>query len=129
MKQIRITSEHFVPRGEQGYPDAGMDPADLRRLKQLAGVPVNEDYYQAGGHDPAIDTPNNNDQAMPSVLGGIGNKNVTDKRKIEKEKGIKPGSDEWFKLWFAKPLLTGEKPVGDAPAPRIDRMTKKPSSD
>ena len=122
MKQIRVTSEHFVPKGEQGYPDAGMDPADLRRLKQLAGVPVNEDYYQAGGHDPAIDTPNDNDQSMPSVVGGIENKEATEKRKIEKDHGIKTGSDEWFRLWFAKPHLTGEKPVGDAPAPHIHRL-------
>jgi hypothetical protein len=29
---------------------------------------------------------------------------------IMREQNIKPGSDEWFKLWFAKPKLTGEKP-------------------
>ena len=23
------------------------------------------------------------------------------------------GTDEWFRLWFAKPHLTGEKPIGD----------------
>lgn len=23
---------------------------------------------------------------------------------------IKPGTPEWFKLWFSKPYLTGEKP-------------------
>jgi hypothetical protein len=125
MKQIRVTSEHFVPKGEQGYPDAGMDPADLRRLKQLAGVPVNEDYYQAGGHDPAIDTPNDNDRNLPSPVGSLPRTDAINKRAVEKEKGIKPGSDEWFKLWFAKPELTGEKPIGDAPAERIARDHKK----
>lgn len=29
---------------------------------------------------------------------------------IQRERNIKPGTDEWFKLWFAKPKLTGEKP-------------------
>jgi len=29
--------------------------------------------------------------------------------KIQREKNIKPGTDEWFKLWFSKPHLTGEK--------------------
>ena len=125
MKQIRITSEHFVPRGEQGYPDAGMDPDDLRRLKQLAGVPVFEDYYSAGGHDPAIDTPNNTDSSMPSVVGGITNKETINKRQIEKQNGIKPGSDEWFRLWFSKEHLTGEKPIGDAPAKSVPRNLKK----
>lgn len=30
-----------------------------------------------------------------------------EKRKIEKEQGIKPGDPEWFELWFSKPHLTG----------------------
>ena len=34
----------------------------------------------------------------------------TEKRKIEREKNIKPGTDAWFKLWFSLPFLTGEKP-------------------
>lgn len=34
----------------------------------------------------------------------------TEKRKIEREKNIRPGTPEWFKLWFSKPFLTGEKP-------------------
>lgn len=29
---------------------------------------------------------------------------------IQRERNIKPGTDEWFKLWFAKPKLTGESP-------------------
>jgi len=39
-------------------------------------------------------------------------KQATNFHKIEKEQNIKPGTDEWFKLWFSKPLLTGEMPVG-----------------
>ena len=31
----------------------------------------------------------------------------TEKRKIEKEKNIKPGDKEWFKLWFSLPGMTG----------------------
>lgn len=34
----------------------------------------------------------------------------TDLGQIQRERNIKPGTDEWFKLWFAKPKLTGEKP-------------------
>lgn len=29
---------------------------------------------------------------------------------IQRGRNIRPGSDEWFKLWFSKPHLTGEKP-------------------
>ena len=34
----------------------------------------------------------------------------TEKAKIQRKKKIKPGTDEWFKLWFSQPHLTGEKP-------------------
>lgn len=29
---------------------------------------------------------------------------------IQRERNIQPGTDEWFRLWFAKPKLTGERP-------------------
>jgi len=32
--------------------------------------------------------------------------------KIMKDKNIQPGTDEWFRLWFSKPYLTGETPYG-----------------
>ena len=37
----------------------------------------------------------------------------TEKRKIEKEKNIKPGDKEWFQLWFTLPGLTG--PLNNQP--------------
>lgn len=30
--------------------------------------------------------------------------------KYMKKHDIKPGTDAWFRLWFAKPFLTGENP-------------------
>ena len=30
---------------------------------------------------------------------------------MEKKHDIKPGTPEWFKLWFSLPKLTGEKPI------------------
>jgi len=35
----------------------------------------------------------------------------TEKRRIEKEKGIEPGTDEWFQLWFSRPYWTGQMPA------------------
>jgi hypothetical protein len=29
---------------------------------------------------------------------------------IQRERNIRPGTDEWFRLWFSKPTLTGETP-------------------
>lgn len=31
----------------------------------------------------------------------------TEKRKIERERNIQPGTEEWFQLWFNLPHLTG----------------------
>jgi|TARA_B100000035_G_scaffold292529_1_gene281234 hypothetical protein len=36
----------------------------------------------------------------------------TEKSKLQKKHNIQPGTDEWFRLWFAKPHLTGETPFG-----------------
>ena len=61
------------------------------------------------------------------LLAGIGNRAVmqeyqgfpgsnisvtgNEKGKLMKKHDIRPGTDEWFKLWFSKPYLTGEKPI------------------
>jgi hypothetical protein len=39
-------------------------------------------------------------------------KTGTEKAELMKENNIQPGTDEWFKLWFSKPYLTGEMPIG-----------------
>jgi hypothetical protein len=108
MKQYKITSEHFVMPGETGEPDAVMDPVDLAELKKLAGI-IAEDVPNMMGTD------------SPSPIGSNISVTGTEKRKLEKEKNIRPGTDEWFKLWFSKPYLTGEKPIGDEPAPKVKK--------
>ncbi len=37
---------------------------------------------------------------------------VTEKSKYQKKHKIEPGTQEWFKLWFARPRMTGESPYG-----------------
>lgn len=123
MKQIRITAEHFVAQGEQGFPDAGLDLDDLPRLRQLAGLTLVEDLYQAGGgHDPTGHTPNDCDQDTPSPVGSNISLTGMEKRTLEKKHNIRPGTPEWFQLWMSKPYLTGEKPVGDGPAPQYKKL-------
>jgi hypothetical protein len=67
---------------------------EIARLKKLAGV-------------------NEFKGLQPYELGGI-NISVTgtEKAKLMREHNIKPGTPEWFQLWFSKSYLTGEKPVG-----------------
>jgi hypothetical protein len=61
------------------------------------------------------------------LLAGIGNRAVmqeyrgfagsnisvtgNEKGELMKKHDIRPGTQEWFKLWFSKPYLTGEKPI------------------
>ena len=85
-----------------------MDP--IEQLKKLAGImPANsiaEDFEHAG---------DNNQAGSMSPLGSNISITGMEKRRLEKEHNIKPGTDAWFKLWFSRPYLTGEKPVDDKP--------------
>jgi len=123
MKQYRITSANFVSPGETGDADAHMDADDLAQLKRLAGVGtlgLLEDYT-AGGHEnsPQAQQAQATDQDVPSPVGSNISVTGMEKRKLEKQNHIKVGTPEWFQLWFSRPYLTGEKPVGDAPAKKI----------
>jgi len=92
MKQHRITSETFRTSGDDPtIPDAYVDPSELARIKKLAGIDTLGLMERSG--DSPID-------------GSIG----TEKGEYQKKHDIKPGTDEWFKLWFARPMLTGENP-------------------
>jgi hypothetical protein len=45
-------------------------------------------------------------------LAGINiSKSGMEKQNLEKQHQIRPGTPEWFKLWFSLPYLTGEKPI------------------
>ena len=63
---------------------------DIERLKKLAGI----------DNLPTEDS-------MGENLSMIGTRKSESQRKHK----IKPGTDEWFKLWFAQPKLTGENPM------------------
>jgi len=65
---------------------------NLDELKRLAGINSNQNTI-------------NTDGSNISITG-------TEKSRLMKEYNIKPGTPEWFQLWFSKPYLTGEKPVG-----------------
>ena len=63
---------------------------NIEELKKLAGV----------------DKPSE-EASMGENLSYVG----TSKSQYQRKHKIKPGSPEWFKLWFAKPRLTGENPM------------------
>ncbi len=65
---------------------------EISQLKKLAGITEFKGYQPYGGSNISI--------------------TGTEKRELERKHNIKPGTDEWFQLWFSKPYLTGEPPVG-----------------
>lgn len=69
----------------------------IKDLQKLAGIKEFKGYVKYSPEDP---------------MGGS-NISITgmEKQELEKKHNIKPGTPEWFKLWFSKPYLTGEKPV------------------
>jgi hypothetical protein len=70
-----------------------MNKDEIHRLQVLAGIKPFKGYqeYELGEN-----------------ISHIGTKRGEYQRKHK----IEPGTDEWFRLWFAKPHLTGEKPYG-----------------
>lgn len=48
------------------------------------------------------------------TIGEESNISITgnEKARLMREHNIRPGTPEWFQLWFSRPYLTGEKPVG-----------------
>lgn len=66
---------------------------ELAQIKRLAGLTEFKGYQPYGGSNIS--------------LTGM------EKQTLEKKHDIRPGTPEWFQLWFSKPYLTGEKPIGD----------------
>ena len=62
-------------------------------LKKLAGIGV----YK-----------NNN---LPALAGSNISVTGNEKAQLMRKHNIQPGSEEWFRLWFSKPYLTGEPPI------------------
>jgi hypothetical protein len=54
-------------------------------------------------------------RAVMQEYKGIAGSNISvtgnEKGELMKKHDIRPGTEEWFKLWFSKPYLTGEKPI------------------
>lgn len=95
MKQYKITTENL---NQNSPDDCIIDPSDpiheLKSIQYLAGL-----GHEARLHEYRVDQGSN-----ISVTG-------MENQKLEKEHNIRPGTPEWFKLWFSKPYLTGEKKI------------------
>jgi hypothetical protein len=110
MKQYRITAANFVLPGETGDEDAVMDPTDLARIKELAGIM--ETAPVPGGLQGAVagvmdNVPNSTDYGTTSPVGSNISYTATERNALMKEYNAKPGTDLWFLINFAKPFMLG----------------------
>ena len=64
----------------------------LEELKKLSGISSHKGYQVWEGSNISL----------------TGN----EKGELMKKHNIKPGTPEWFQLWFSLPYLTGENPIG-----------------
>ncbi len=95
MKEIKITTQTFRLEGDDpAVPDNYVDPQALADLKRLAGIDT-------------LGLLEKVDITQSPVSGEIG----TSKAEYQRKHNIRPGTDEWFKLWFSRTTLTGENPT------------------
>lgn len=92
MKQYRISAANFHQSEEQQIPNAYLDPKDLVEIQKLAGIKTESKLtgFEEGSNI---------------------SKTANEKAELMRKHNIKPGTPEWFQLWFSLPYLTGEKPV------------------
>jgi len=79
-KQAKLQNAYQSMKEYKPAPEKDMPLDDLKRLSGVSNI--------------------KSESTMPKI----------DKGKYMRENNIKPGSDEWFKLWFARPDITGENP-------------------
>ena len=84
MKQYRITVDDIIPSSDDDCYLAPEDPIhELKAAAMMGGLGAAERLaeYRATLRQPVVGS---------------------NKGQIQREQGIKPGTDEWFKLWFGK---------------------------
>lgn len=96
MKQYRITTQDLNQSSDEDCYLAPDDP--IHELKALAGLgglggEARLHEYRA---------------SQGSNISATGDS----KGELMKKHDIKPGTPEWFQLWFSRPFMTGERPVG-----------------
>jgi hypothetical protein len=92
MKQYRVTTEHLNQSSDDDCYLAPEDPIhELKAIQHLAGLGADARLHEMRGSNVSV----------------TGSENG----RIQREQNIKPGTPEWFKLWFSKPFLTGENKI------------------
>jgi hypothetical protein len=103
MKQYYITSKDFRLDGDDSsIPDNYVDPVQLAAVKKMAGI---DSLGIMARHMADLAETKELYKKDSSEMSG------SDKAEYQRVNNIKAGTDEWFQLWYAKPSITGEKPI------------------
>lgn len=99
-KQYTCKSQSYA---DSLIPDTVLDSEDpIHRIKQLAGLPTSFTLNELVEY--------NNKNLPPAEEGSNISYTASEKAQYQIQHNIKPGTPEWFKLWFSLPYMTGEKP-------------------
>ena len=99
---IKLTSSNFI-KTDDIIPEAVLDDNDpIHEIKRLAGL-TNVGNLGKLQEYKGPESEMANQGSNPSIT-------AMEKIKHQNEHDIKPGTPEWFRLWFSLPYLTGEKP-------------------
>jgi len=100
---IHLTSADFAST-EDLLPEAVLDANDpILDLKRLSGISLT----------PGLNVGKLQEYTEPGSVSTEGSnisKTAMEKVDYQNSNNISPGSPEWFRLWFSKPLMTGETP-------------------
>jgi hypothetical protein len=101
MKQYIITTDNIPQDSSDNCYLKPNDPIhELKIIQYLAGLGGQARLQEYRAHQNEINKGSNiTVTAMEKV-------------KLMKENDIRPGTPEWFRLWFSRPYLTHEKPIG-----------------
>ena len=95
MKQYNITSENLNQESPDDCYLAPDDPIhEMKSIQYLAGLGHAARLHEYKG-------------MQGSNISATGMSN----QELERQHNIKPGTPEWFKLWFSLPYMTGEKKI------------------
>jgi hypothetical protein len=101
MKQFKITAENYNLDTNQEN-DCALSPDDpIHEIKALAGL------GGLGGNARLQEYRLKNTSQVSNI-----SVTAAENSRIMREQNIKPGTPEWFQLWFSLPYLTGEKKFG-----------------
>lgn len=108
MKQYKITSADL---NKDSPDDAYLAPDDpineLKIIQYLGGINATERL-----HEYRAQTEQANRERARADQGSNISVTGTEKARIQREQNIRPGTPEWFRLWFSLPYMTGERPIG-----------------